>query len=500
MIRRILPRIPVVLVLTASALGILPPAVHGGVPPTVVRTVAVDEARLLPPSAAATLTRKGGVRVARSSWTRQTTACTPIRFTTAGLVWRQSGSTPIPTKIAWGRPGPFGTAVTVTADPDEGPDPGSPDDSGLVGTPPVWAGEASCARFRMRLPEDESLSDVQAVFLNTSGTATEPSAMEAAGETLARAWGMVTEPMSAPPANAVASQPTIIPRSVWGAKESMRRCGGPDYAPAAKMAYVHHTVNSNSYPASKADDIVRAIYAYHVKGNHWCDIGYNFLIDRFGRIYEGRFGGVERPVVGAHAMGFNTGSAGVAAIGTYTRATPPPVVLDAFHRLMAWRLDVAHVRPTGTTVMRSAGGPNQKFDQGQQVPLPVISGHRDTGRTTCPGRLYMRLQSIRTAAEAMGLPKIWDPVAAPQSGSPGTPIRFTAALSTTMAWTIDILDAAGTPIRQLTGSGPTIDATWDGRDATGVTTVPPGIYTAYLRARDLAGITARDAVITLTLA
>ncbi|HEV3473774.1 MAG TPA: N-acetylmuramoyl-L-alanine amidase [Actinomycetota bacterium] len=487
------------LVLTAAALGILPPAVHGGPPPTVVRTVAVDEARLLPPSSAATLTRQGGVRVARPAWTRQTTACAPIRFTTVGLVWRQTGDAPIPTKLAWGRPGPFGNAIEVTADPDEGPDPGSPDDAGLVGTPPVWAGEATCARFRLRLPREEALTDVRAVFLNTSGTATEPGALEAAGDTLAAAWGMVTD-LGTSPANALASQPTIISRGQWGAKESLRKCK-PDYGKAVQMAYVHHTVVGNGYPASKADDIVRAIYAYHVKGNGWCDIGYNFLVDRFGRIYEGRFGGIERPVIGAHAMGFNTGSTGVAAIGTFTTRTPPTVMLDAFERLLAWRLDVAHARPTGTTIMRSAGGPNQKFDKGEQVPLPVITGHRDTGYTACPGtKLYARLQSLRTEVEALGLPKIWDPAAAPQSAAPGTAIRFTAALSTTMSWTVDILNSAGTPIRQLTGTGSTLDATWDGRYADGTTVATPGPYTVYLRARDLAGTTARDAVITVTLA
>jgi hypothetical protein len=496
---RILPRIPVVLVLTAAALGILPPAVHGGPPPTVIRTVAVDEARLVPPSSPSTLTRKGGVRVARPAWTQQTTTCAPIRFTTVGLVWRQSGDAVIPTKIAWGRPQPFGTALAIAADPDEGPDPGSPDDSGLVGTQPIWTGEARCARFRLRLPADEALTDVRAVFLNTSGTATDPGPLEQAADTLAAAWGMVTEPLTPPPANALAAQPTIISRSAWGAKESLRRCK-PDYGKGVEMAYVHHTVSGNSYPASKADDIVRAIYAYHVKGNGWCDIGYNFLIDRFGRIYEGRFGGMERPVVGAHAMGFNTGSSGVSAIGTYTTRSPSTVVLDAFERLLAWRLDVAHARPTGTTVMRSAGGSNQKFDKGEEVTLPVIAGHRDTGYTTCPGRLYARLQSLRSATEALGLPKIWDPTATPQSGPPGTAIRFTASLSTTMSWVVDILDSAGTPIRQLTGSGTILDSTWDGRYADGTTVAPPGVYTAYLRARDVAGTTARDAVITVTLA
>jgi uncharacterized protein with LGFP repeats len=180
------------------------------------------------------------------------------------------------------------------------------------------------------------------------------------------------------------------------------------------MAYVHHTVNSNAYSPSRADDLIRGIYAYHVKGRHYCDIAYNFLIDRFGRIFEGRYGGMDQPVIGGHAMGFNTGSTGIAALGTFTTAAPTKAMVNAYKRLLAWRLDVAHLRPTGKSVMESGGGSAQKFKKGQLVTLPVIAGHRDTGYTTCPGtRLYKRLGPIRRAAESIGLPKIWSPGVTP---------------------------------------------------------------------------------------
>jgi uncharacterized protein with LGFP repeats len=424
------------------------------------------------------------------------TTCSPIRFTMVGFVWEQGGDAAIPARVAWGSTGAMTEPVRLFSDPDEGPDPGSPDDSGLAGTPPLWTGEARCVRYRMRLPAEEQVSGVRAVFVNTSGTATDASPPEAGGGLLARAWGVVSTPE---PAAAISVQPGIIPRSGWGAQEGKRRCE-PDYADSLEMAYVHHTVNSNSYGRARVDDLIRGIYAYHVDGRKFCDIAYNFLIDRFGRIWEGRYGGMDQPVIGAHAMGFNTGSTGIAALGTFTTQRPPRKMLQAYKRLLAWRLDVAHVRPTGKAVMESAGGPNQKFDKGEEVTLPVIAGHRDTGFTTCPGaRLYRKVPSIRKAAEGRGLPKIWNPVQAPASTTYGSvSVRYTATLSQPMSWTLDVTDQFGASVRHLAGQGAAVNVTWDGKRDDGVTPAAPGTYTVTLRAQ-AGGATAREAVFTLTI-
>ena len=132
----------------------------------------------------------------------------------------------------------------------------------------------------------------------------------------------------------------------WNADESLRQAP-PQYADAVRLAVVHHTAGSNAYTPAQAPAVVRAIELYHVKGNGWNDIGYNFLIDRFGTVYEGRYGGVDRNVVGAHALGFNHGSVGVAVIGTYVD-TQPPARDRRLARLLAWRLDLAHVDPLST--------------------------------------------------------------------------------------------------------------------------------------------------------
>jgi N-acetylmuramoyl-L-alanine amidase len=492
-------------VLAGAVLGLLPPAAGASAPPTVMRTVPLDEGRLLPPTAAAARTPAGGVQVGRPGWSPDTVACAPIRFTMVGVVWRQSGNAVVPTRVAWGRPGGFGRTTPVVADPDEGPDPGSPDDAGLAGTPLVWTGEARCARFRLRFPAGQSIRDVRAVFLNTSGTAERPSLLDRAGDALARAWGMVAEPLAPDAAEASPTQPAIITRQQWGASEKLRRCG-PYYAEdGLKMAYVHHTVNSNAYPASRADDLIRGIYAYHVRGRHYCDIAYNFLIDRFGRIFEGRYGGMDQPVVGGHAMGFNTGSTGIAALGTFSTVSPPRAMVNAYRRLLAWRLDVAHLRPTGKAVMESGGGPAQKFKKGQVVTLPVIAGHRDTGFTTCPGTLYKRLGSIRRSAEVLGLPKIWNPQATPEAVSlwQGQTVRFQATLSQAMSWTLDIVwtdpaTGATQTVRQYSGTGPVIDVTWDARGSDGITAAPIGPYAVTFRAQ-AGGQIAREATVPVTV-
>ena len=133
----------------------------------------------------------------------------------------------------------------------------------------------------------------------------------------------VWSPVKAEPRRAVsiADSPLILSRASWGANERIRR-GRPRYADAVRFAVVHHTAGSNSYTRAQSASIVRGIQRYHVLGNGWDDIGYNFLVDKYGQIFEGRYGGVDRNVVGAHAQGFNTGSSGIALIGTYDGNAP----------------------------------------------------------------------------------------------------------------------------------------------------------------------------------
>ena len=184
---------------------------------------------------------------------------------------------------------------------------------------------------------------------------------------------------------------------------------------------------------------MRGIEVYHVKSNGWNDIGYNFLVDRYGTVYEGRYGGIDRNVIGAYARGFNTGSIGVAVIGTFSTAAIPAAAETSLEKLLAWRLDLAHVDPVSTLTFVSGG--SERYRAGVPVVLRAVSGHRDTGLTTCPGDLlYAKLDTIAAKTQAIGLPKLYEPKV---TGGLGGLVRFQARVSSALAWKVTVTDALG---------------------------------------------------------
>ncbi len=264
-----------------------------------------------------------------------------------------------------------------------------------------------------------------------------------------------------------ATRPTIVTRAQWGADESIVRAP-PYYADRLRFAVVHHTAGTNSYTAAESAAIVRGIQRYHILANGWNDIGYNFLVDKYGQVFEGRGGGIARNVVGAHAQGFNTGSTGVSLLGTYSASPISTAARSALVKLLAWRLDVAHVDPRAGLTWISGGNP--EYPAGTPVKLRTIAGHRDTGPTSCPGNaLYAELPAIRRSVAARGLPKLYDPEV---SGSLGGPVRVTGRLSEALAWKVTIRAVAdGSTVATGTGAGTNVDWIWDATDT------PYGDYT-----------------------
>ena len=254
----------------------------------------------------------------------------------------------------------------------------------------------------------------------------------------------------------MANSPPLLDREAWGANEAIRRAA-PKYSASVQFAVVHHTAGNNSYTASQSAAIVRGIEVYHVKGNGWNDIGYNFLVDKYGQVFEGRYGGVDKNVIGAHAEGFNTGSTGVALLGTYGSAGPSAAARTALANLLAWRLDLAHVDPLSKLNWISGG--NARFASGVPVLLRAVSGHRDTGFTTCPGAaLYAQLGAIARQAASVGLPKLFAPTV---RGGLGGQVRFQGRLSESLPWTVTVSDATGNVVASGTGVSQDIDWTWD---------------------------------------
>jgi flagellar hook assembly protein FlgD len=272
-----------------------------------------------------------------------------------------------------------------------------------------------------------------------------------------RAFFIQSAPDSAPlRVVARAGQPAIIRRNQWGADESIVRAP-PYYAARVRFAVVHHTAGTNSYTAAQSAAIVRGIQRYHVLANGWNDIGYNFLVDKYGQVFEGRGGGIDRNVVGAHAQGFNTGSTGVSLLGTYSSSRSTAAARSALVRLLAWRLDVAHVDPLSRLTWITAGNP--EYPAGTPVRLRAVSGHRDTGPTSCPGTaLYGQLPGIASSVAARGLPKLYDPEL---TGGLGGSVHVTGRLSTALPWTVTIRSADGSPVASGSGSATRVDWTWD---------------------------------------
>ena len=194
-----------------------------------------------------------------------------------------------------------------------------------------------------------------------------------------------------------APQPELRTRKDWGADPDWRN-GEPVYLDRLKQIHVHHTATGNSYSRADVPGILRGMYRYHTHTLGWFDIGYNFLVDRFGRAWVGRSGGAQRLVKGAHTLGFNHASVGVAMIGNLEERRAWRDAVTTLMRVAAWKLDKHDRFAQGKVTVTSTG--SDLYPEGERVRLPAIDGHRDTNQTACPGQgLYARLPEIRERAQ-----------------------------------------------------------------------------------------------------
>jgi hypothetical protein len=257
-----------------------------------------------------------------------------------------------------------------------------------AGTEPLYSGSASGVQVRVDVSSGGLPEDLRVDLVDPGTSAADP--------------GVVAQPAVA---SAGAAQPAILTRAQWGADESLRN-GFAGYGETISAAFVHHTTGASDYTSAEVPGMIRAIYAYHTQTLGWADIGYNFLVDRFGRLYEGRWGGMDQPVIGAHTGGFNTNTVGVAALGDHETNPVPAAVITAFGQVLGWKLGLYGRDPYGRAALTSGGGSSSRYPAGQVVEFDVVSGHRDASFTLCPGQyLYPRLSEIRAEVAAqMGRP------------------------------------------------------------------------------------------------
>jgi hypothetical protein len=371
----------------------------------------------------------------------------PYRFNMIGIHWRGSGSVSLRTAT---RVGQWSAWRSARPEAEDAPDPDSSEADPAVGWTlgtPLWTGPADRIQYRITGP----VWRIRAFFVASPVARTAQSQRVAQASQLQRV--------------AQASQPKIILRKAWDANESIVRAR-PSYAARLAFAVVHHTAGAQPSSPAQSAAIVRGIQTYHVKGNGWNDIGYNFLVDRYGQIFEGRGGGIAANVIGAHAKGFNTGSVGVAVIGAFSSSPISADARKALVSLLAWRLDLAHVNPRSRLTRLSAG--NAQYPPGRAVRLRAVSGHRDTGPTTCPGdALHRGLPSLARSIRARGRPKIYAPRT---KGRQGGMVRVRARVDPARAWTVTVTDAHGASAASGNGRGARVDWTWDSSSA------PAGTY------------------------
>jgi putative cell wall-binding protein len=429
------------------------------------------ESRPLIPTSRARATALGGRSAAESPAVRLDG---PVHV--VGVTWTGRGPADGEVEIREQRDGRWGPWTTMHVDPGHGPDPeDGAASAGREGTDP-WVSTADAVQTRV-------VTRSRALGVTPRLDVVDPGRSDAD----------VPAPVVAGGASARAARPTIYTRRQWGADESIRT--HTNTFGVVKAAVVHHTVGSNDYTASEVPAIIRGIYRFHTVDRGWGDIGYNFLIDRFGRTWEGRYGGIDKPVVGAHALGVNSQTYGASILGDYTSTAPSTAALTAQAKLAAWKLGLSYVDPTATTVLDGYG------------TFRTVNGHRDSYATSCPGqRVYDKLGWIRTRAKAYQGTMFYGPSVSPSRvayDNGGATVKARAGAD--LSWKLTVRSPCRrelvATVRGSASAGQTFSAAWDGRLPDG-TPAPPGDYRLHLSASNGRGAlaTARPVTFVVTVA
>jgi hypothetical protein len=301
-------------------------------------------------------------------------------FSLIGVSARTPNQQPVLVRVRHGSD--WAAWIPLAFDGGDAPDPSSTEarraakaTHGLPTTDGIWVGAAD--GYEISLPP---ASDGLVVHLARESITTEPAVVESTA--------------GAAPVNG--NQPAIAPRSAWGARPPKEDYS---YAPTVEHAVVHHSVTQNVYSPADVPGILRSIQAFHMDARGWNDIAYNFAVDKFGGVWEARGGGITRAVIGGHALGANTGTTGVVALGDFSTALPPQAMVDSIGDIVGWKLGVHGTNPSQSSDYRI--GATDRYAEGTHLMLPAVIGHLDVGATGCPGDfLYPRLAEIRGRAAA----------------------------------------------------------------------------------------------------
>ena len=338
---------------------------------------------------------------------------TPVKtaatFTGAGITWIDEPGVTVTEAAVRVREAGEWTPWTTLEIPEL--DTASDGSGARAGTEPLITLGADAVQARVLTANGEAPKDVRVDLVNGgTAAATAPVAKTAA-----------YRPVSV---QGVALQPTgIVTRAQWGADEKKADTTTRRSVRLQAM-YVHHTASSNNYTRAQAAQAVRSFYLFHTQSKDWDDIGYQFLIDKYGTIYEGRRGSFKDLVIGAQAGGFNTGTMGVSMIGNYETARPSAAGLEALRKVLTWKGYANGINALGTTTLTATveGPSTSRYPDGARVKVPTILGHRTTNSTSCPGQyLFAQLPQLRKDVAARII------TAQRQYGVGGSPLRAPVA-------------------------------------------------------------------------
>jgi N-acetylmuramoyl-L-alanine amidase len=334
----------------------------------------------------------------------------PGRFSLVGVEWAtpKHATIELRTRTRGGAWSVWAAASVLGHGPDRpGPQPGEFGE-------PIWSGPADCVQLR----SSQAVRGVRLHFV-----AARPAPPAHAAQAL---------PLAQPVLDAGPGQPPIIARSAWAQGHAP-----PSHVPlygTVKLAFVHHSVTPNGYGAGEVPSILLSIFDYHRYVRGYFDIAYNFAVDAFGRIWEARAGGIDLPIVGAHAGGYNEESTGMVVLGTYADVVPSPTAIGVLEQLLAWKLSLHGIPVLGRVTVEVApyDAFYTPFAPGAHVSLPRIAGHRDGDLTDCPGNaFYARLPSMRPqVAQFVGSPARATITTAPSAPvNPGAAVTLTGTLT-----------------------------------------------------------------------
>ena len=391
-----------------------------------------------------------------------------------------------------------------------------------VGSDPLLTGLADGVEVIMENTSGVVPSQMKVTLVNSQVTKQDRSIGQQSMRMATADTAMQTQAVAAlvgasiSPQGALVARPRIVSRAEWGADETWRD-PVPRVGTTLLAGIVHHTASTNNYTADQAPAQMRNLYAYFTKSLNYADMGYNFLVDKYGTIYEGRSGcavgavdcdSPTVPVQGAHTAGLNINTFGVSAIGNYDVLAPenPGAMVESIASIMAWKLAPYGLDPNATAnILSTDTSGSSKYSAGQIAVTQVISAHRDVGKTVCPGRyLYPYMAEIRARATTLLAPVIQGVSVTPTLvDTAGTnPVNVSAIIPANATWTVDVKNAdSGAPVQAVTGtqtvSGPVAYA-WDRKDGAGAL-VPMGRYAVTVNA-SVAGVALPPATNVISIA